>query len=283
MHVTVTAVSNRGNGNRLGCGRAHDSQLAVHSRTRCPLHIQSALRSALAAALVTLTAGIAACGGDSTGPVLTPNLALHFDSLYVAAKALSAGDSTYDFRATALSDLELPSAFGAAPATIAVTTATGPESWKGFIFQEVMLHNGAPVDSGRFLLAYRDADAHTLIATVLTANGTLVGTSLLANDTLVVPASSTSGSITQTATGAACAAPPAALTNPVIATASQATCLLATYSATQSASFPQTAGVDPALTQLSFPLTTFAGARFQDPPGPLTARFSSAWSRAPLP
>ena len=93
--------------------------------------MQPAPRSALAAALVILIA-TAACGGDSTGPVATKNLAVHFDSLYVAAKALSAGDTNYDFRATALSDLELPSAFGAEPTNIAVTTAGGAESWKGF-------------------------------------------------------------------------------------------------------------------------------------------------------
>jgi hypothetical protein len=244
------------------------------------LHIQSAPRSALAAALVILTTILAACGGDSTGPVPTPVLAAHFDSLYVSAKTLSAGDSLYDFRATALSDLELPSAFGAAPATVVVTTASGTESWKGFIFEEVMLSGGAPADSGRFLLAYRDADAHTLVATVVLANGALASTSLLANDTIVVPATSASGSVTQTSTGASCATPPAGLTNPVITTASQATCLLATYSATLSATFPQTNGVDAALTQLSFPLTTFAGERFQDPPGPLTSRISGLWSRA---
>jgi hypothetical protein len=229
---------------------------------------------------VLLTGILAACGSDSTGPAPTPILAVHFDTLYVAAKALSASDTSYDFRATALSDLELPSAFGAAPATVSVTTASGTESWKGFVFQEVMLNSGAPVDSGRFLLAYRDADAHTVIATVALANGTLVSTSLLANDTVVVPATSASGSITQTGTGASCATPPSALANPVIVTASQATCLLATYSASLSASFPATDGVDPALTQLSFPLTTFAGERFQDPPGPLTSRISGLWSRA---
>jgi hypothetical protein len=237
--------------------------------------MQPAPRLALAAALVIL-ATTAACGGDSTEPVVPPeNVAVHFDSLYVAAKALSASDTSYDFRATALSDLELPAAFGAAPTTITMTTAAGTESWKGFVFQEVMLSNGVPADSGRLLLAYRDADAHTLIVTVLLANGSFAGTSLMANDTIVVRASSTSGSITQTGTGASCATPPAGLTNPVITTASQATCLLATYSAALTASFPQTGGVDPALTQLSFPLTTFAGERFQDPAGGLTSRVSS--------
>ena len=247
------------------------------------MSIQSVSRTALAAALVSITTIVAACGSDSTGPVPTPILAVHFDSLYVTAKALSAGDTSYDFRATALSDLELPSAFGAAPATVTVTTASGTESWKGFVFQEVMLNSGAPADSGRFLLAYRDADAHTVIATVALADGSLVSTSLLANDTVVVPATSATGSITQTSTGASCATPPTGLTNPVIATASQATCLLATYSATLSATFAQTDGVDAALTQLSFPLTTFAGERFQDPPGPLTSRIGGLWSHAPRP
>jgi hypothetical protein len=134
-----------------------------------------------------------------------------------------------------------------------------------------------PADSGRLLLAYRDADAHTLIVTVQLANGTFVGTSLMANDTVVVHASTASGSITQTDTGASCATPPTGLSNPVITTASQATCLLATYSAALSASFPETDGVDPVLTQLSFPLTTFAGERFQDPSGELSSRVSSVF------
>ena len=242
--------------------------------------MQLAPRSALATT-IAIVITIAACGGDSTGPheVTKTDLAVHFDSLYVTAKGLSATDTNYNFRATALSDLELPSAFGAAPAAVAVTTAAGTESWKGFVFQEVMLSNGVPSDSGRLLLAYRDADAHTLMVTVLLANGDFVGTSLMANDTVVVRASSASGSITQTGIGASCATPASGLANPVIATASQATCLLATFSAAFAASFPETAGVDPALTELSFPLTTFAGERFQDPAGVLTSRVSSVWSR----
>jgi hypothetical protein len=243
--------------------------------------MQLAPRSALAAAIAILTA-TAACGGDSTGPGATTNLAVHFDSLYVAAKALSATDTNYNFRAIALSDLELPAAFGATPSNIVMTTATGTESWKGFAFEEVLTNSGTPSDSGRLFLAYRDADAHTLIVTVLLANGSFGGASLVTNDTVVVQASSNSGSITQTAVGASCPAPPAGLTNPVITTAALATCLLATYSATLTFSFPATSGVDPALTQLSFPLTTFAGERFQDPFGASTSRVSSVWQRASL-
>jgi hypothetical protein len=238
-------------------------------------------RSALAAAIAILTA-TAACGGDSTGPGGTTNLAVHFDSLYVAAKALSATDTNFNFRAIALSDLELPAAFGGTPSNIVMTTATGTESWKGFAFEEVLTNSGTPADSGRLFLAYRDVDAHTLIVTVLLANGSFGGASLVTNDTVVVQASSHAGSITQTAVGASCPAPHAGLTNPVITTAAQATCLLATYSATLTFSFPATSGVDPALTQLSFPLTTFAGERFQDPFGASTSRVSNVWQRASL-
>jgi hypothetical protein len=240
--------------------------------------MQHVPRFTLATVLAILTS-VAACGGDSTGPTPKTNLAARFDTLYVAAKGLSTGDMSYKFRATALSDLELPAAFGAEPTTIAITTASGAESWKGFIFEEVMLNHGAPADSGLFLLAYRDDDAHTVIETVLQANGTFAGTSLITNDTVVVAASSASGSITHAGSGDSCATPIAGLENPVIATASGATCLLLTFSAAFSATFPETAGVDPALTQLSLPLTTFTGERFQDPPGPLTSRVS-VWPRA---
>jgi len=236
-------------------------------------------RHALAATLVILTA-TAACGGDSTGPVAIKNLAVHFDSLYVASKALSSSDTNYDIRTIALSDLELPAAFGVTPASLAVTTATGPESWKGFVFEEVMTSGGTPTDSGRFLLAYRDSDAHALIFTVILADGSLSGTSLLANDTIIVSPISVSGSITQTAVGASCPAPPTGLSNPVIATAAQATCVLATYSATLTATFPESSGVDAALSQLSFAPTTFAGERFQDPFGSSPSRVGSIWQRA---
>jgi hypothetical protein len=236
-------------------------------------------RLAVTASIAALIA-VAACGGDSTGPGVATNLAVHFDSLYVAAKARSAGDTNYNFRATALSDLELPAAFGATASNIAMTTATGTESWKGFVFMEVLTNSGAPADSGRLFLAYRDGDAHTLVVTVLLANGTSVGASLMTNDTVVIHASSNSGSIMQTGSGASCPAPPTGLTNPVITTAQQATCLLATFDATMSFSFPATSGVDAALTQLSFPLTTFAGERFQDPSNVPMPRITSVWQQA---
>jgi hypothetical protein len=244
--------------------------------------MQLAPRLALASAIAVITA-TAACSSDSTGPgQIATNSALHFDSLYVQAKALSAADTNYDFRATALSDLELPAAFGATPASLSVTTAAGAETWKGFVFEEVMANNGTPSDSGRLVLAYRDGDAHTLVVTVQLANGSFSGTSLMTNDTVVVPASSASGNVALNSTGAACPAPPSGLTNPVIATAEQATCLSAQFGATLTLDFPAATGVDPALTHVAFPLTTFAGVRFLDPTGPaigarIAKLISPAW------
>ena len=247
--------------------------------------MHSAPRLTLAAAL-TILAVTAACGGDSTGPGgggTTPNLATHFDSLYVAAKAQSASDTMFKFRSVALSDLELPAAFGATATSITVTTASGTETWKGLVFEEVLTSGGAPSDSGRFVLAYRDRDAHTLFVTTLRRDGTSVGASLVTNDTVVVHANSNAGSVTLTSVGSACPAPPSGLTNPVIATAGQATCTAATFSATLTLGFPATAGVDAALTQISFPATTFAGVRFVDPfTAGSTARLVGAFDRSLL-
>jgi hypothetical protein len=209
-------------------------------------------------------------------------LTLHFDSLYAQAKAQSASDTMFKFRSVALSDLELPSAFGATPTNITVTTASGTETWKGFVFEEVLTNSGAPADSGRLVLAYRDADAHTLIVTALLANGTSAGASLVTNDTVVVHANANAGSVKLVSTGAACPEAPAGLINPVIATANQATCLSATFTAALTLGFPATAGVDAALTQISFPATTIAGVRFQDPTtATSTSRLSGVWQSGP--
>jgi hypothetical protein len=245
--------------------------------------MQFAPRLAFVAALAIL-AVTAACGSDSTGPgdgQTPPSLAVHFDSLYAQAKAQSTSDTMYKFRSVALSDLELPAAFGATPTNITVTTASGTETWKGFVFEEVLTNSGTPTDSGRLVLAYRDADAHTLIVTAFLANGTSAGATLVTNDTVVVKANANAGSATLVSTAAACPAAPSGLTNPVIATANQATCLSATFTATLTLGFPATDGVDAALTQISFPTTTFSGVRFQDPfATTVTSRLSGAWLRA---
>jgi len=247
--------------------------------------MQFAPRIAFAAAFAVL-AVTAACSSDSTGPAdgeAPTSLATHFDSLYVQAKAQSTSDTIFKYRAVALSDLELASAFGATPANVTVTTAAGTETWTGFVFEEVVTTNGTPSDSGRLVLAYRDSDAHTLIVTAFLANGTSIGATLITNDTVVVHANANAGSVTLVSTGSACPAPPSGLTNPVITTASQATCLSANFSAALTLGFPPTAGMDTALTQISFPATTFAGVRFVDPSAiATTTRLSGTYQRASI-
>jgi hypothetical protein len=223
-----------------------------------------------AAVAVILIATIAACGGDSTGPpdhgVDTPGtLAQHLDTLYASAKATSAADTNYNFRVQLLSDLELASAFGAAPTTISVTTAAGTEQWKGFVFEEVMNDSGAASDSATFVVAYGDSLVHTAMITIFAANGVSLGSKLLANDTLVLTATSHTGSVTLTSTGSACPAPIAGLVNPIITSGDQASCLSAAFSGALTLGFPATTGVRSALTSFSFPTTTFAGERFFDP------------------
>ena len=222
------------------------------------------------AATVGILATTAACSSSTTappgGPPKAGTLAQHFDTLYAQAKALSVSDTNYKFRAEALSNLELGAAFGAAPTAITVTTSSGTEQWKGFVVKEVKNVGGTASDSAILIFAYRDSLVHTMIEGGFLANGTPLTTSLLTNDTLRVHTSSVAGSASSTSVGSTCATPIAGLVNPIIAAAKAATCLSAVFNAAITLNFPATAGVDPALTVVSFPTTSFAGERFFDPP-----------------
>ncbi len=221
------------------------------------------------AAVTGIIMSVAACGGSSTTPTggggnTTPGtLAQHFDTLYQHANASSVGDTNYNFRAVALSDLELAAAFGTAPTNITVTTASGTEQWKGFVFEEVHDSSGV-LDSATFVIAYRDSLVHTLILSGFLGNGTSLGSSLLVNDTLQVASSSHSGNAMLSSIGSSCATPIAGLVNPLITRAKSTACTLAQFTASQSLGFPARAGVDAALTSVSFPMTAIAGERFVD-------------------
>ncbi len=227
-------------------------------------------RLSLAAAIAVI-ATTAACSSDNsrppTGPPATPGtLAQHFDTLYAQAKASSNSDANYNARVELLSDLELAAAFGAAPTAVTVTTSAGTESWKAFVFEEVLNTGGVPSDSGYIMIAYRDSLVRTALLTGVRGNGASLGGRLLVNDTVVVVASANSGLASLISTGSACATPIAGLVNPIIATAQSATCLTAVIQAAHSSTFPAKAGVDAAYTQLSFASQSFAGERFFDPP-----------------
>lgn len=224
-------------------------------------------RLALAAA-IGIVATTAACGGSSTGPGgggnHTPGtLAQHFDTLYQHAHASSVSDTNFIFRAQALSDLELAAAFGAAPTTITVTTSSGTEQWKGFVFEELHDSSGV-VDSATFIVAYRDSLVHTMVLSGFRANGTSLGSFLLANDTLGIASSSRTQSASLTSVGSSCPTPIAGLVDPVIAAAETTTCTLAQFNAALALGFPAITGVDAALTAVSFPTTSIAGQRFVD-------------------
>ncbi len=231
--------------------------------------MQLPTRLALAAAIV---ATLAACGSSSTGPgggggPKAGTLAQHFDTLYQQAKASSVSDTNFTFRAEALSDLELAAAFGAAPTNITVTTASGTEQWKGFVFEEVHDSSGVE-DSASFIVAYRDSLVHTMVVTGFLGNGTSLGSFLLANDTLGIASTSRTESASLTSVGSACATPIAGLVNPIIATALTTTCASAQFNAALALGFPATTGVDAALTTVSFPTTSIAGERFLDASSP---------------
>jgi hypothetical protein len=242
------------------------------SRSSSLMHLANRFTLFAALGIVSVTA---ACGSDNStgpgpgggGPVPdTPaSIALHFDTLYASAHASSVGDSNYNLRVQALSDIEIPAAFGVLPTTLTVTTASGTEEWKGFVFEEVSSDDTAATDSAYLILAYRDTAAHTMIAAGFLGNGSSLGASLITNDTVVAHATTNTGSASLVSVSGGCATPPAALTNPSIANASETTCAKATLNAALTLAFAPKTGVDASLLALSFPITSFAGERFQDP------------------
>jgi len=221
-------------------------------------------RLSVAAALgvIALTA---ACSDSTTGTKGGPKagtLAQHFDTLYAQAHALSLTDINYLLRSDALSDLELAAAFGASPTNVTVTTSAGTEQWKGFAIEEALNDSGSAPDSALFVFVYRDSMAHTVLLSGFHSDGTPLSSVLVTNDTVNVNDNSHAGSFTLVSVGGSCATPIAGLVNPLIAADANATCASAVFNVTLTLGFPSTAGVDPALTSLSFPMTSFAGERF---------------------
>jgi hypothetical protein len=201
----------------------------------------------------------AACGSDSTGPSASDQpsrVAQHFDSIYTEAQALSdAGHDAFALRAELATLIEVNAAFGAAPAPITVTTHNGTEHWKGYELLEL----GSSSDSTYVLLAYREADAHTVAVVYFRGDGTIQQAALVTNDTLVVEPNDGSGATSVTQTGATCGAISSALTNPLLTSVSIASCNIAKFGTSLSLQMPSTTGMDAALTSLSFPVTTVNG------------------------
>jgi hypothetical protein len=222
-------------------------------------------RRSLAAALGVI-ATVAACSDSTTSPggggPKAGTLAQHFDTLFAQAKALSATNINYLPRANLLSGLELAAAFGASPTNVTVTTSVGTEQWKGFVIEEVLNDTSSSPDSAIFVFVYRDSMAHTGVLSGFHSDGTPLASVLLTDDTIGVNDNSRSGSFTLVSVGGSCATPIAGLVNPLIATDESDTCASAVFNIALTLGFPSTAGVDAALTSISFPVTSFGGERF---------------------
>jgi hypothetical protein len=201
----------------------------------------------------------AACSGDITAPSPS-SLALHFDSLYSAA--VGGGGSVSipaSIRGQVLTDIEIPSAFGASTRVVAVTTASGVEQWNGMEF--VINPGGGEFEFNNILVAYRELDAHTVLVANYAQDGSIQSAALLLNDSVRVVATTPSGTSSITSLGGGCATPPT-LANPNLTSYQIATCERAQFSSSVSADFPATTNSDTALTHLEFDATTFNGEGF---------------------
>jgi hypothetical protein len=226
--------------------------------------MRSPARLRLAASFLAISAA-AACGSDSTGPSsqTASQVAAHFDSIAIHASAQSDTNSAYGARSFLTTLIELPAALGAVPATISVTTANGVEHWQAYELLELSAP-GASNDSAFILLAFRDGDAHTAFLADFDSAGSIQDAGLVTGDTIFVNPSDGSGSTSLTSMSTTCTTPSASLLNPALGTLGFSSCTLAKFHTSVSLTLPSTAGMDEALTSVSFANATVNGIRAVD-------------------
>ena len=225
--------------------------------------------------VATLAASVvlAACS-SSTGPSpqkQAQTLALHFDSLYVTAHNLSTGGHpAYSVQAQVATFAEYVAYEGAVSSSIAVSSASGGQSWKALQLQE----NSGVADSMTILLAYGDPNLHNVLIASFAADGSLDQVDLVDADTIMVNTTGTkTGTTAHTAVGGACTAA-TGTTNPGMARLANSSCLQATFQTSLSVAFPATDGVDASLTSLSMTNASIKGVRMVDL-GPVASRIVS--------
>lgn len=210
----------------------------------------------------------AACS-DSSGPGTTEqasDIAARFDSIYVDAFGRSdSGNNGFETRVLVASLLEIPAALGATPSTLNVTTASGSEQWKAYEFVELTAPN-TPPDSSFVLLAYREANAHSVLVVFFDSTGSPNTAGLITNDTLAVQIDSGAASTSLLSVGDPCGAPPSTLVNPQFDTPLTSSCALANFRTSVSLQFQTSPSVDAALASLTFSPTTINGIRIVLPP-----------------
>jgi hypothetical protein len=219
------------------------------------------LSSRLVLAFVCCVPALTYACSDGTGPDNTldaPHLAMHFDSLFAQV-----ADSDLSGRGLALSYLEIAAALGATPAKVTVTTADGTEQWKGYEIEEVS-SGGCSQDTSYLTIAYRDADAHTVLLAFFDAAGTPDGEAGIISDSVTALATGGDGSTSRTSLGDACSTISSSLTNPFLASIDIVSCDLAGFQTSLSLTIPSTPGLDPSLTSISIDAQAFKGARVVD-------------------
>jgi hypothetical protein len=222
------------------------------------MHTTARLRVAASIVAITLTA---ACGSDSTAPQSPSQVASHFDSLFVEADNRSDTVSAYGSRAALLTLFEVPPALGASPASISVTTANGVEHWKAFEFDDLF---NSGTDSTFFFMAYREADAHTVIVIQFNGDGSINDGVLITNDTLAANITDGGGSTTLLSTSGSCGAPSASLLNPAMNNLFIASCTLAKFRTSLTLTSQTSAHIDPALASITMNAVSVNGVRVID-------------------
>jgi len=211
-----------------------------------------------AAALCCAFAAIIVACSDSLAPrEEAQQLAAHFDALWADASSRSTGSDGLAVRASTLTLIETPLALGANPTAFTIVTATGAERWHGVM---LALSPADAFDQPFSLFAYRDADAHTMLLASFRPDGSVDAT-LIANDSVPIFASRASGAASALAPGRGCVRI-SGLENPdVVEPGAQFDCTIGRFTARLALDFPARAGVDSALTNLSFGETTFNGVQ----------------------
>jgi hypothetical protein len=232
--------------------------------------------------VVTLLAiSLAAACSDSTGPkqLTAAQVAAHFDSIAIQAQTQSQTNEAYSGRGFLTSLIELPAALGATPSSITVTTAHGNETWQAYELLDIPA-SGSSSDSTFFLLAFRDANAHTAMLITFDGSGAGNAGGIITGDTISVNPSHASGTTRLSSVTTTCTTVSTSLLNPQLASLSFDSCNLALFTTTLSLTFPTTTGLDASLTSVSFTNASVNGVRVVDQAAGASLRRAAAMFRS---
>jgi hypothetical protein len=212
----------------------------------------------LAFSFIVIALAAACDGADGvTGPA--PDVvAMHFDSLYLEALHSQAfGELGH---AAQLTILEAGVAFGGRQTDIAMRTKNGVEQWNGVEY----LINRDSANADYTFMAYRDADAHTLLYLHFRKNGSLVDARLTTSDSIYFDGSGTGTTGTSVIGGKSCSTFSPTLQNGALAGFQSEACSIVRFHSSASLDFGSVPRIDAVLGHLEF-MATFTGEQFAGP------------------